>query len=88
MVPDNGNEWRKFRVYLARTPCVPLVCTLFIRGGNRKAFRLPGAGGIVSIVRWNLRPVIFGVEQSKKSYGVYHLPGKTREKGIQEGYTP
>ena len=31
--------------YLARTPCVPLFCTLFNRGGNRRVFRLPGAGG-------------------------------------------
>ena len=31
--------------YLARTPCVPLFSTLFNRGGNRRAFRLPGAGG-------------------------------------------
>ena len=30
---------------LARTPCVPLFCTSFNRGGNRGAFRLPGAGG-------------------------------------------
>ena len=30
--------------YLARTPCVPLFFTLFNRGGNRRAFRLPGAG--------------------------------------------
>ena len=31
--------------YLACTPCVPLFSTLFNRGGNRRAFRLPGAGG-------------------------------------------
>ena len=31
--------------YLARTPSVPLFCALFRRGGNRRAFRLPGAGG-------------------------------------------
>ena len=31
--------------YLARTPCVPFCCALFNRGGNRRAFRLPGAGG-------------------------------------------
>ena len=31
--------------YLACTPCVPLFCTSFNRGGNRSAFRLPGAGG-------------------------------------------
>ena len=48
--------------YLACTPCVPLFCTSFNRGGNSSAFRLPGRRGIISIVRWNLRPVIFGVE--------------------------
>ena len=31
--------------YLARTPCVPLFSTLFHRGGNRRAFGLPGEGG-------------------------------------------
>ena len=31
--------------YLARTPYVPLFSTLFNRGGNSRAFRLPGAGG-------------------------------------------
>ena len=48
--------------YLACTPCVALFCTLVNRGGNRRAFRLPGGVGIMSIVRWNLRPVIFDVE--------------------------
>ena len=42
--------------HLVCTHCVPLFCALFNRGGNRRAFRLPGA--------WNLRPVIFGVEFS------------------------
>ena len=31
--------------YLARTPCVPLFSIVFNRGGNRRAFRLPGQGG-------------------------------------------
>ena len=31
--------------YLVCTPCVALFCTSFNRGGNRGAFRLPGAGG-------------------------------------------
>ena len=31
--------------YLACTPCVPLFCILFNRGGSRRASRLPGAGG-------------------------------------------
>ena len=50
--------------YLARTPCVPLFCTLFSKGRNRRAGLLDyqGRAGIISILRWNLRPVIFGVE--------------------------
>ena len=31
--------------YLARTPCVPLFCTCFNRGGNRRALTLRGEGG-------------------------------------------
>ena len=68
-VVDNGNAWRKFRrlgcwtmemnggsseSYLACTPCVPLFCILFNRGGNRRVFRLPGWAGMISVVRWNL----------------------------------
>ena len=34
-----------FAPYLARTPCASLFCTLFSKGGTRRAFRLPGAGG-------------------------------------------
>ena len=30
--------------YLACTPCVPVFCTLFNRGGTRRASRLPGKG--------------------------------------------
>ena len=44
------------------TSLVPLVLYFVNWGGNRRVFRLPGAGGTVSIVRWNLRPVTFGVE--------------------------
>ena len=61
-VPDNGNDWRKFRIIPRSHPCVPLFCTFFNRGGDRRAFRLPGGRGIISIVRWNLRLVIFGAE--------------------------
>ena len=44
-VPGNGIEWRKFRVVPCLYPCVPLFSTLFNKDGNRRAFRLPGAGG-------------------------------------------
>ena len=30
--------------HLAHTPCVPLFCTLFNRGGNRRVLRLAGEG--------------------------------------------
>ena len=48
--------------YLACTPCVPSFCTLFSKGGSRRAFRLQGRAGIMSIVQWTLRPVILGVD--------------------------
>ena len=60
--PENGNEWRKFGAVPRSHPLRPLRCTLFNRGGNRRASGLPGEGGITSIVWWNLRPVMFGVE--------------------------
>ena len=44
-VPDNGNEWRKFRAVPRPYPLRSLVCTLFTKGGSREAFRLRGAGG-------------------------------------------
>ena len=44
-VPDNGNEWRKFRAVPCLYPLRALVCTLFNKGGKRRALRLRGAGG-------------------------------------------
>ena len=49
-------------VYLARTPCVPLFCTLFNTGGNRRASRLPGEGGDHFHCTVEPSPVIFGVD--------------------------
>ena len=49
--------------YLARTPCVPLFSTLFNRGVETEGLLdYEGRAGIISIVRRNLRPVIFGVD--------------------------
>ena len=44
-VPDNGNEWRKFRAIPRLHPLRSLVCALFQIGGNRRGFRLRGEGG-------------------------------------------
>ena len=44
-VPDNGNEWRKFRAVPRLYPLRSLVRTFFNKGGSRGAFRLPGASG-------------------------------------------
>ena len=69
-VPDNGNEWRKFRGVPRQYPLRSLVCILFKKGGSIGAFRLPeGRAGIISIVRWNLRLVIFGVEERVLLWG-------------------
>ena len=48
---------------LARTLCVPLFCTLFKGIETEGLSDYQGRAGIISIVRWNLRPVIFGVEK-------------------------
>ena len=53
-------------MHLARTPCVPLFCTLFNRGASRRALDFQGRAAIISIVRWNLRPVIFGVDKLQR----------------------
>ena len=58
-VPDNGNEGRKFRAVPRPYPLHSLVCTLFTKGGSRGLLDYQGRAGIISIVRWNLRPVIF-----------------------------
>ena len=53
--------------HLARTPCVPLFCTFFfffIGVETEGLLDYQGRAGIISIVRWNLRPVIFGVDWS------------------------
>ena len=62
-VLDNGNEWRKFRVVPRLYPsCVPLFVHCLIRVEAEGLLDYQGRAGIISIVRWNLRPVIFGVE--------------------------
>ena len=57
---DNGNEWRKFRAAPRLYPLRSLVCTLFYKGESRGALDYQERAGIMSIVRWNLRPVVFG----------------------------
>ena len=45
-LPDNGNDWGKFCAVPRSHPLRPLLfCTLFNKGGNRRALRLPGEGG-------------------------------------------
>ena len=52
--------------YLARTPRVPLFRTLLIGVNTEGLLAYQGRAGIISIVRWNLLPVIFGVEPTGK----------------------
>ena len=64
------------RCTLGRTPCVPLFSTLFLGVEAEGLLDYQGRAGIISIARWNLRPVIFGAEPS---------PQKKRVKQAQCG---
>ena len=57
-VPDNGNEWRKFRAAPRLYPLRPLFCTLLIGVETEGLLDYQDRRGIISVVRWNLRPVI------------------------------
>ena len=62
-VPDNGNEWRKFRAVPRSYPLRSLVLLCLIGVETEGLLDFQGRAGIISIVRWNLRPVIFGVDR-------------------------
>ena len=54
-VPDNGNEWRKFRVVPRSHPLRPLVFyCVFVGVETEGLLDYQGRAGIISIVRWNL----------------------------------
>ena len=59
--------------YLTRTPFVPLLCTLFNRAGDltEEFLDYQGRTGVISIVWWNLRPVIFGVEYLTSLFSLF-----------------
>ena len=63
-MPDNGNEWRKFRAIPRLRPLRFVLC--LIRVETEGLLDFEGRVGIISIVRCNLRPVIFGVDKIKK----------------------
>ena len=50
----------------SRAPLASPLYAYFHRSGSKGAFRLPGRRGIASVVQWNLRPVIFGVEKERR----------------------
>ena len=62
-MPDNGNEWGKFRVVPRSHPSRPLFAfCCFIRVETEGLLDYQGRAGS-AIVRWILRPFIFGVEK-------------------------
>ena len=65
-VPDNGNEWRKFRAVPRSYPLRSLVFYfVYILGVETEGLLdYQGRAGIISIVRWNVRTVLLGVEIS------------------------
>ena len=60
--PRDGNEWKKYRVVPRAHPLRTLLYAYFNRSGSKGAFSFPGRREIASVVRWNLHPVIFGVD--------------------------
>ena len=48
--------------YLVRTPRIPFFMLILIGLEAKNLLAFQGRRGIASVVRWNLRPVIFGVE--------------------------
>ena len=61
--------------YLACTPCVPLFVHCLIRVEAEGLLDYQGRAGVISIVRWNLRPVIVGVAL-KSLESAAHLWGR------------
>ena len=51
-VPDNGNEWRKFRV-VPRLHLLHSLVLLFFGVEREGLVDYQGKAGIISIVRWN-----------------------------------
>ena len=62
--PHDGYEWKKYGVVPCAHPSRTLLSAYFNSSENKAALSFPGGRGIASVVRWNLRPVIFGVEFS------------------------
>ena len=62
-VPDIGNDWRKVRVIPRPHPLSPSFVLCLVGVETERFLDYQRRAGISSIVRWNLRPVIFGVEK-------------------------
>ena len=58
--------------YLACTPCVPLFVHCLIRVEAEGLLDYQGRAGIISTVRWNLRPVTFGLDSQDPPKHTYH----------------
>ena len=54
-------------LYLGCAPCVPLIVHCLMRVEAEGLLDYQGRAGIISIVRWNLRPVIFGIDTLRTS---------------------
>ena len=61
-VPDNGDEWRKFRAVPRLYPLRFLVLSCLIGVETEGLLDYQGRAGIISIAQWNLCPVIVGVD--------------------------
>ena len=59
-MPHDGNEWKKYHVVPRVHPSRTLLYAYLIGPEAKGLLAFQGRRGIASVVRWNLRPVIFG----------------------------
>ena len=64
--------------YLVRTPRVPFFMLILIGLEAKNLLAFQGRRGIASVVRWNLRPVIFGVEKRDAQHKFVHHSGRKK----------
>ena len=57
--------------YLVRTPRVPFFMPILMGLKAKNLLAFQGRRGNASVVRWNLRPVIFGAKKSSQSDKVH-----------------
>ena len=84
---DNGNEWKKFRAVSRSSLAFPCFVLCLVGVEAEGLLDYQGRAEIISIVRWNLRLVIFGVDRTsiEPELQMDYIPVSTDSELPQEG---